>query len=203
MTRQETEGERGMARLSPKSVRIVVAELDGDIILHPTLDVIGQLIGGIVLIEHTVDALFRCDPRHDLVRRLLHIALQMARDVDAGDLVTVALGKGNHLIRAAPGLHGEGRVDVDLMCRMDRVEHTLELLKVRKRLTAREHKVTFGRDAVHHGDAVQNLLHAETLGVSVFLFVDAERAVVAAIVRHKYRHGRAARACLIGMAHIC
>ena len=105
---------------------VVVAELHGDVVLAPALCVVHKLVGGIVHVQHAVHTLGRCDTGDDLVGRLLDILRQVARDVDAGDLVAIALGESDHLLRAAPGLHGEGRVDIDLVGRGDGVEHALE-----------------------------------------------------------------------------
>ena len=105
---------------------VVVAELHGDVVLAPALCVVHKLVGGIVHVQHAVHTLGRCDTGDDLVGRLLDILRQVARDVDAGDLVAIALGESDHLLRAASRLHGEGRVDIDLVGRGDGVEHALE-----------------------------------------------------------------------------
>ena len=57
------------------------------------------------------------------------------------------------------------------------------------------------RDLVHHGDALEDRLHAEALSMGVFLLVHAKRAVVPAIVGYKDRYRRAALARLVGMSH--
>ena len=112
-----------------RGLGVVVTELDGNIVLPPALDILRELVCGIVLVEHAVDALGRGDSGHDLVGRFLDVALQMARNVDAGDLVRVAAGEVDHLLRAAAGLHGERGVDIHLV-RPGIVEHPLQVAQL-------------------------------------------------------------------------
>ena len=184
-----------------RGLGVVVAELHRDIILAPALGVIGQLIGRIIHVQHAVHALGRCDAGNDLIGRFFNVLRQMTGNVDAGDLVAVALGEGEHLFCAASGLHGEGRVDIHLMRGRNRVEHALECLQVGKRLAAGKYKVAVRRDLIHHGDALKDRLNAEPLSMGVLLLVHAEGAVVPAVIRHKYRYSCAALARLIGMSH--
>ena len=184
-----------------RSLGVVVTELDGNIVLPPALGILRELVRGIVLVEHAVDALGRGDSGHDLVGRFLDVALQMARNVDAGDLVRVAAGEVDHLLRAAAGLHGERGVDIHLVRPGDRVEHPLQVTQLGEGLTAGENEVAFRRDGVHHGNGPQNRLDAEAGAVGIFLFIDTERAVVAAVIRHKNRDRGASFARLIGMSH--
>ena len=47
---------------------------------------------------------------------------------------------------------------------------------------------------MEHADALAHLFHAEAFGILIFLLVDAERAVIFAVVRDEHRDGRAALA---------
>ena len=142
-----------LVQIFRRRFRVVIAELNGNAVLAPALDISGQLIGGIVLIQYAVDTLFRCDLRHDLVGRLFHIALQMAGNIDTGDFIPVLPRKSEHLFRAAAGLNGKGRIDIYLMCGGDRIEHALKLTEIGKRLAAGEYKITRRCDLIHHGNA--------------------------------------------------
>ena len=77
---------------------IVVAELDGDTVGQETLHIGGQLLCGILLVQHAVDAGGASDLGDHLVGGLLHILLQVAGDVHAGDLILVALSECQHLL---------------------------------------------------------------------------------------------------------
>ena len=190
-----------LIKILGRGVRIVIAELDGDMILAEAFAEILQLFGRIIHIQHAVDARGGGDTRNDLIRRLLDILVQMAGNVDAGDLILVPLGKGDHLIRAAARLHGKRRVDINFVRCRDRVQHTLQILQIGKRFSAGENKIAIRRDFVHRLDALEDRLHGKARAVSVLLLVHAKRTVIAAVIRHKYRNGRAAFARLIGMAH--
>ena len=184
-----------------RGLSVVVAELHGNVVLAPAIGVFLQLVGGIVHVEHAVHALFRGDARHDLVGRFLDIFRQVAGDIDAGDLVAVALGEGDHLLGAAARLHGEGRVDIHLMRCRHRVEHPLQVVQLRKRFAAGEDKVAVRGDLVHHGNTLEDRFHAEALGIGIFLLVYAEGAVIVAVIRHKDRDRGASFARFIGMSH--
>ena len=93
-----------------------------------------------------------------IVVGLYHIVLHVAGDVDAGDLVLVALHEGQDLgLRLVLG-HRQGGVDIDLVGGGDLVEHHLEGLQIGQRLAAGEHKVAVGRDGIHPPDALTDLL---------------------------------------------
>ena len=83
-------------------------------------------LGGVVLIQHAVDASGAGDAAHYLVRGFLHILHQMAGDIDAGDLVPVALREGDHLVGGVFLLHGEGGVDKNSVGVGNGVQHLLE-----------------------------------------------------------------------------
>ena len=67
--------------------------------------------------------------------------------------------------------------------------------------TAGENEVALWRDGVHHGNGPQNRLDAEAGAVGIFLFIDTERAVIAAVIRHKNGDRRPARPRFVGVAH--
>ena len=134
-----------------RSLGVVVTELDGNVVLPPALDILRELVRGIVLVEHAVDALGRGD---------------------------------RHLVRSG-----------------DRVEHPLQVAQLGERLTAGENEVALWRDGVHHGNGPQNRLDAEAGAVGIFLFIDTERAVIAAVIRHKNGDRRPARPRFVGVAH--
>ena len=181
---------------------IVVAELDGDAVGQEALDIGGQLVRRIVLIQHAVDAGGTGDPAQHLIGGFLHIFHQMAGDVHAGDLIPVAPGKVDHFVKAGARLTGEGGVDVYLVGGGNGVQHLLQRHQIRQRLTAGEHEVAAGRDGVHGADAFDNLIQAEAAHISVFFFVDAERTVVLAVIGHKDGDGGAAFAGLVRVAHL-
>ena len=186
-----------------RGLGIVVPELDGDAVGQEPLHILGELLRRVLLIQHAVDAGGTGDLPQHLVGTLLHIFHQVAGDVHAGDLVPVAAGKVQHLLRRVEaGLHREGGVDIHLVGGGDGVQHFLQGLQIGQRLAAGEHKVAPGGDGVHGADAVQNGVQAEAGAVGVFLFVDAEGAVVVAVVGHEHRDGGPALAGLIGVAHI-
>ena len=181
---------------------IIIPELDGDTVGQEALHIVHQLRRRIVLVQHAVDARGAGDLSQHLVGALLHIVLQVAGDVHAGDLVLVPLRKGQHFLEGGVGLGGKGGVDINLVGGGDGVQHLLQCVQVGQRLAAGEHKITPGRDAVHHLDACQYLLQTEAGAVHVFFFVDAEGAVVLAVVGYEHRHGGAAFPRFIGMGHV-
>ena len=186
-----------------RGLGIVVPELDGDAVGQEPLHILGELLRRVLLVQHAVDAGGTGDLPQHLVGALLHIFHQVAGDVHAGDLVPVAAGKVQHLLRRIEaGLHREGGVDIHLVGGGDGVQHLLQGLQIGQRLAAGEHKVAPGGDGVHGADAVQNGVQAEAGAVGVFLLVDAEGAVVVAVVGHEHRDGGPALAGLIGVAHI-
>ena len=181
---------------------VVVPELDRDAVGQEALHIVHQLRRRIVLVQHAVDTGGAGDFPQHLVRTLLHIVLQMAGDVHAGDLILVPLRKGQHLLKGGGGLGGEGGVDIDLVGGGDGVQHPLQGVQVGQRLAAGEHEIASGRDGVHHPDAVQNFVQREAGAVGIFFFVDAEGAVVLAVVGHKDRDSSAALPRFIGMGHV-
>mgnify|MGYP002918634358 CR=1 FL=1 len=181
---------------------VLPVELDGDTVGQEALHIVHQLRRRIVLVQHAVDACGAGDLSQHLVRAFLHIVLQVAGDVHAGDLVLVPLREGQHFLEGGVGLGGKGGVDIDLVGGGDGVQHLLQCVQVGQRLAAGEHKITPGRDAVHHLDACQYLLQTEAGAVRVFFFVDAEGAVVLAVVGYEHRHGGAAFPRFIGMGHV-
>jgi len=185
-----------------RGLRVVVAKLDGDAVGQEALHVVHQLCRRIVLIQHAVDPGGTGDPSQHLVGALLHIVLQVAGDIHAGDLVLIPLREGQHRVERGVGLGGERGVDIDLVGGRDGVQHPLQGVQIRQRLTAGEHEIAPGGDAVHDADALQNLLQAEPGAVRVFFFVDAERAVVLTVVGDEYRHSSAALPRFIGMSHV-
>ena len=84
----------------------------------------------------------------------------------------------------------------------DFVQHHLEGLQVGEGLTPGEDEVAVGRDGVHPLDAPADLLQGKTCHIRILAFIDAEGAVVLAVVRDKDRHRGAALPRLIGMFHI-
>ena len=78
----------------------------------------------------------------------------------------------------------------------------LEGLQVGEGLTPGEDEVAVGRDGVHPLDAPADLLQGKTCHIRILAFIDAEGAVVLAVVRDKDRHRGAALPRLIGMFHI-
>ena len=183
---------------------IVIPELDGDAIGQETLHILGELLRRVFLVQHAVDAGGAGDLPQHLVGTLLHVFYQVAGDVHAGDLVPVASGEVQHFLGGVePGLHREGGVDIHLVGGGDNVQHFLQGLQIGQRLAAGEHEIAPGGDGVHGADALQNGVQAEAGAVGVFLFVDAEGAVVVAVVGHENRDGCAALAGLIGVvAHM-
>ncbi len=82
------------------------------------------------------------------------------------------------------------------------VQHHLEGLQVGEGLTPGEDEVAVGRDGVHPLDAPADLLQGKPCHIRILAFIDAEGAVVLAVVRDKDRHRGAALPRLIGMFHI-
>ena len=65
-----------------------------------------------------------------------------------------------------------------------------------------EDEVAVGRDGVHPPDALADLLQEKTRQIRILAFIDAEGAVVLAVVGDEDRHRGAALPRLIGMFHI-
>jgi len=97
---------------------------------------------------------------------------------------------------------GKGGVDIYLVGGGDFVQHHLEGLQVGEGLTPGEDEVAVGRDGVHPLDAPADLLQGKPCHIRILAFIDAEGAVVLAVVRDKDRHRGAALPRLIGMFHI-
>jgi len=74
----------------------------------------------------------------------------------------------------------------------DLIEHGLQSVQVSEGLTAGEDEVTLGGDLIHGADGFTDLLQAEAYRVLIFLLVDTERAVVAAVIGDENRDGCAA-----------
>ena len=184
-----------------RGLRIVIAELDGDIVGQETLHISGQLVHRVLPIQHAVDAGAAGDLTDDLVGGFLHILHQMAGDVHTSDLVLVLLGEGQHLLGSVILLHGEGGVDVDLVGGGHGVQHLLQRLQIGQRLAAGEHEVTVRGDGIHHADALDDLLQRKTAAIGIFLFIDTEGAVIVAVVGNENCNGCAAFAGLIGVTH--
>ena len=121
----------------------------------------------------------------------------MAGAVDAGDLVLVLLGKG-HQIVLGHAVQGRQRgVDKDVMGGGDQVQHGLQGVQIGEGLAAGEHEVALGSDLIHGADAVTDGFQAEAHGICVLLLVDAEGAVVPAVVGDEDGDSRAALAGLV------
>ena len=82
------------------------------------------------------------------------------------------------------------------------VQHLLEGSQICQGFTAGKDEVTAGRDLIHGVDAAENGIQTEAGAVGILLFVDAEGAVIVAVVGNKDGDGSAALPCLIGIAHI-
>lgn len=130
----------------------------------------------------------------DLVATLGHVLDHVSRAVDAGDLVLVLLSEGHQVILGHAVEGGEGGVDEDVVGGGNLVQHGLEGVQISEGLAAGKDEVTLGGDAVHGADALADFLQAEAHGILILLLVDAEGAVVAAVIRHENRDGCAALA---------
>ena len=126
----------------------------------------------------------------------------MTGDVDAGDLVLVPLGKGEDILLGLVLRDRKRGVDIDFVGVGNLVEHHLKCVQIRQRLAAGEDEVAVGRDGVHPLDAPADLLQGKPCHIRILAFIDAEGAVVLAVVRDKDRHRGAALPRLIGMFHI-
>ena len=187
-----------------RGLGIVVPELDGDAVRQEPLHILGELLCRVLLIQHAVDAGGTGDLPQHLVGALLHIFHQVAGDVHAGDLVPVAAGKVQHLLRRVEaGLHREGGVDIHLVGGGDGVQHLLQRVQIRQRLTAGEHEVAPGRDGVQRVDGVDDLVQREAGTVGVFLLIDTEGAVILTVIGDEHRDCGAAFTGLIRMCHVC
>ena len=181
---------------------VVEAELNGGPrdLLEP-LQIGNQIFSGIVLIQHAVYPEGHRQLGKQAVIGLHHIFLHVAGDVDAGDLVLVPLREGQDVLLRLERGYRQGGVDIDLMGGGNLVQHTLQGLQVGKGFTAGEDEITVRSDGVHPADAGPDLLCGEAGQIRVFAFIDAERAVVFAVVGDEDGHGRAALPRLVGMVH--
>ena len=161
-----------------------------------------QLLGGIVLVQHAVHPEGHRQLGKQAVVGFHHIVLHVAGDVDAGDLVSVPLRKCQNVRLGLVLGDGKGGVDIYLVGGGDFVQHHLEGLQVGEGLTPGEDEVAVGRDGVHPLDAPADLLQGKPCHIRILAFIDAEGAVVLAVVRDKDRHRGAALPRLIGMFHI-
>ena len=93
-------------------------------------------------------------------------------------------------------------VDIHLVGGGDLVQHHLEGFQVGEGLTPGKNEVAVRRDGVHPLDAPADLLQREACHIRVFAFVDAEGAVIFAVVGDEDRHRGAALPRLVGMFHI-
>ena len=91
-----------------------------------------QLLGGIVLVQHAVDPEGHRQLGQQAVVGFHHIVLHVAGDVDAGDLVSVPLRKGQDIRLGLVLGDRKGGVDIDLVGGGDFVQHHLEGLKSAK-----------------------------------------------------------------------
>ena len=173
---------------------VVRAELDGQAVLCEAVGKGDHAVVRIVLEEHAVDAHRHLERAEKLVVALLHIVHHVAGDVDAGDLILVALRERNDALGGEKIGYRERRVDEHAVALRDAVHHHLQRVRLGKRLAAGEHEIALWRDLMEHADALAHLFHAEAFGILVFLLIDAERAVVFAVVRNEHRDGRAALA---------
>ena len=183
---------------------VVKAELDvGAGKLAEALNEGDQVLLGIILVENAVDPEGHRQPGQQRVVGFHHIVLHVAGDVDAGDLVSVPLRKCQNVRLGLVLGDGKGGVDIYLVGSGDFVQHHLEGLQVGEGLTPGEDEVAVGRDGVHPLDAPADLLQGKTCHIRILAFIDAEGAVVVAVVGHENRDGCAALAGLIGVvAHM-
>ena len=97
---------------------------------------------------------------------------------------------------------GQGGVDEDPVGGGDLIQHPLQGLDIGEGLAAGEDEIAAGGDGVHAADALQDLLQGEAGHVGVFLFIDAERAVVLAVVGDEDGDGSAAFSGFVRMTHV-
>ena len=141
-----------------RGLGIVIPELDRDAVGQEPLHIGGQLVRRIALVQYAVDPGGTGNAAQYLVRALLHILLQMAGDIHAGDLILVAPGKVQHFLQRGMLLYREGGVDIHLMGSGNGIQHLLQGLQIRQRLSAGKHKIAPGRDGIQRVDRLKDLL---------------------------------------------
>ena len=181
---------------------VVKPELDGGPgNLFKAVQIGDQVLSGVVLIQHAVHPEGHGEPGKQTVVGLHHVFLHVPGDVDAGDFMLVPLREGQNILLRLELGHRQRGVDIDLVGGGNLVQHGLENLEVGEGLAAGEDKIAVRRNGVHPADAGADFLGGEAGQVRVFAFIDAEGAVVLAVVRDEYRHRRAALPRLVGMLH--
>ena len=173
-------------------VGVVEAELDRDAIGLEAIQVGLQVFLGIILVQHAVDADGHSNTAEDVVAAFGDVLDHVSGAVDAGDLVLVLLSERHQVVLGRTLEGGQSGVDEHAMGGGDLVEHGLQSVQVSEGFAAGEHEVTLGGDLIHGADGFTDLLQAEAYGVLVFLLVDAERAMVAAVIGDENRDGCAA-----------
>ena len=126
----------------------------------------------------------------------------MAGDVDAGDLVLVLFRERQNVLLGLELRDGKGGVDKHSVGRGNVVQHYLERFQIGKRFAAGEHEVAIGGDFVHPVDTLADFLSGESGHVRILIFIDAEGAVVFAVIGDEDRHRGAAFTRLVRMFHI-
>ena len=126
----------------------------------------------------------------------------MAGDVDAGDLMLVFFGESQNVLLGLMLGDRKRGIDIDLVSGGDLVQHDLKRLQIGQRLSAGEYKVTIGGDGIHPPDALADFFRGEARQVRIFPLVDAEGAVVFAVIGDENRHRCAALPSFIGMFHV-
>ena len=129
------------------------------------------------------------------------VAEHVAGDIDAGYLMAVFAGELDDILLRLVFEHRQSGVDVNFGGSGDLIQHDLELFDIGKRFAAGKHKVAVGSDGVHAADALADLLHGETGHVGILFLVDAEGAVVLAIIRDENGYGCAAFPSFVGIFH--
>lgn len=173
-------------------VGVVKAELDRDAVGLEAIQVGLQVFLGIILIQHAVDTDGNSDPAENVIAAFGNVLDHMSGAVDAGDFVLVLLGEGYQVILGRTLEGGQRGIDEHPMGGGDLIEHGLQSVQVSEGLTAGEDEVTLGGDLIHGADGFTDLLQAEAYRVLIFLLVDTERAVVAAVIGDENRDGCAA-----------
>ncbi|MPM34607.1 hypothetical protein SDC9_81193 [bioreactor metagenome] len=126
----------------------------------------------------------------------------MTGDVEAGDFFPVAAGEFHDVALGLELGYRQGGVDIDFMGGGDAVQHHLQCIQIRQGLAARKHEVALRGDGVHLPNALADFSYGKARQVGVLLLVDAEGAVVVAVIRDKDGDGCAALARLVGMNHV-
>ncbi len=181
---------------------VVVAELDRRAFnFAESLKVRDQFVNGVVFVQDAVDAKRHGKAGEQVVVGFDDVVLHVSRDVDACDFVLVFFGELEDVVLGLELGDGQGGVDINFVRGGDVVEHDLQRIEVGDRLTARENEVAHGRDGVHPVDAAADFFGRKSRQVGVFFFIDAEGAVVFAVVRDEYRDCRAAFAGFVRVGH--